>query len=130
MVIGIGVDLCEIDRLSRALQRDEGRFEARVFTPAERAYCRKHAQPGQHFAARFAAKEAVIKALGAPEGLRWHEMEVLNSTEGKPELKLSGATHLLAARLGIRCFHVSLSHTAGFAIAMVVAEDVLPTAGA
>ncbi|WP_257449070.1 holo-ACP synthase [Archangium lipolyticum] len=126
MVIGIGIDLCEIGRLSKALERHDGRFEERVFTEAERTYCRGRKQPGQHFAARFAAKEAVIKALGAPEGLHWHELEVLSAPDGKPELRLSGAAHQIAQQLGIHRFKLSLSHSAGFAVAMVVAEGPSP----
>ncbi|WNG34350.1 holo-ACP synthase [Archangium violaceum] len=126
MVIGIGVDLCEIGRISKALQRHDGRFEERVFTEEERTYCRSRKQPGQHFAARFAAKEAVIKALGAPEGLHWHELEVLSAPDGKPELRLSGAARQLAQQLGIHRFKLSLSHSGGFAVAMVVAEGPSP----
>ncbi|PTL79018.1 holo-ACP synthase [Vitiosangium sp. GDMCC 1.1324] len=126
MVIGIGVDLCDIRRLTKALRRNDGRFEERVFTEGERTYCRSRKQPGQHFAARFAAKEAVIKALGAPDGLRWHEMEVLSSSDGKPELHLSGTTRQISQQLGIQRFKLSLSHSGGFAVAMVVAEGPSP----
>jgi holo-[acyl-carrier protein] synthase len=122
MIIGVGTDLCGITRMAAILCRQEGRFEARVFTEAERAFCRGRGNPAQHYAARFAAKEALLKALGVPRGLSWQEMEVFHTPEGRPALRLSGAAREAAERLGVRQLHLSLTHEGGMASAFVVAE--------
>ena len=122
MIVGVGLDLCEVSRVAALLDRWGERFAAKIFTPAERAYCRGRAQPAQHFAARFAAREAALKALSVPSGLQWHELEVL-STPGKgPELRLSGGAAIAAARLGVTRVHLTLSHAADVAAAVVVLE--------
>ena len=123
MIVGVGVDLTPVGRMAEAMARHPGRLEARLFTDDERAYCEARAQPAQHFAARFAAKEATLKALGVPEGLSWHEMEVRNDAGGAPRLVLSGQAARAATEKGIRHLHLSLSHAGGQAIAMVVAEE-------
>ncbi|WP_437286188.1 holo-ACP synthase [Sorangium sp. So ce406] len=122
MIIGVGVDFCAIDRIATALERHEGRFEERLFTAAERTYCRMRGSPAQHFAARFAAKEACVKALGAPAGLAWHELEVVRVEAGRPTLALSGASLKVARALGVEKIHLTISHQANFAVAAVVAE--------
>ncbi|WP_437895473.1 holo-ACP synthase [Sorangium sp. So ce124] len=122
MIIGVGVDLCAISRIAAAIERHEGRFEERLFTPAEREYCRMRSSPAQHFAARFAAKEACVKALGAPAGLAWHELEVVRVGDGRPRLMLSGASTEIARGLGVERLHLTMSHQANFAVAVVVAE--------
>jgi holo-[acyl-carrier protein] synthase len=122
VIVGIGVDLCPVSRLAAALGRFPGRFAERVFTPAERAYCEGRARPAQHFAARFAAKEAALKALGAPRGLSWQELEVA-SDGGAPRLLLRGPAEEAAARLGARRSHLSLTHAGDAAVAVVVLED-------
>jgi holo-[acyl-carrier protein] synthase len=122
MIVGIGVDLTPVSRMERAMQNHPGRFEARLFTDGERAYCRRSVNFAQHFAARFAAKEALLKALGVPKGLSWHELEVVNADDGAPRFELSGEAARAAAALGVRKLHLSLSHAADSAIAMVVAE--------
>lgn len=122
MIVGVGIDLCSIARMRRALDRHEGRFEARIFSEAERAYCRSRGQPVLHFAARFAAKEALLKALGVPSGLSWHELEVRSRSGGAPTLSLSGEAAAAAARLGVARLHLSLTHTDETAGAVVVAE--------
>ena len=122
MIVGIGIDLCSIARMRRALERHEGRFVARLFTDAERAYCRSRGQPVQHFAARFAAKEALLKALGVPPGLSWHELEVRSQEGGAPALVLTGEAAAAAERLGAVRLHLSLTHTDEPAAAVVVAE--------
>jgi holo-[acyl-carrier protein] synthase len=122
MIVGVGVDLTPVDRLARALERHPGRFEARVFTEGERAYCRARARAAEHFAARFAAKEAALKALGVPPGLSWHELEVVNADDGAPSLVLHGAAALAAAERGARRLHLSLTHAGGQAVALVIAE--------
>jgi len=122
VIVGVGVDLTPVSRMQRALDAHPERLEARLFTDGERAYCRARAQSGQHFAARFAAKEAALKALGVPEGLRWHELEVVNTEGGAPRLVLTGNAAAAAARAGIRTLHLSITHADDSAMAFVVAE--------
>jgi holo-[acyl-carrier protein] synthase len=118
-VIGVGIDLIDIDRIARALER-RPRFAERCFTPAEAAYCRSRAFPAQHFAARFAAKEAVGKALGI--GMtRWREVEVVRDV-GPPRVALTGRYARRAADLGVSGITVSLTHSRGMAGAVAVAE--------
>jgi holo-[acyl-carrier protein] synthase len=104
---GVGIDLLEIDRLERALERHP-RLAERLFTPAERAYAATRARPGQHLAARFCAKEAVAKAL-ALQAWNWSDIEVVG-TDGPPEVRLQGAAAGRAAELGVEV-DVSLTHT-------------------
>ena len=122
MIVGIGVDLTPISRLQRAFDAHPERLEARLFTDGERAYCRQRASAAQHFAARFAAKEALLKALHVPEGLRWHELEVVNDGDGAPAFRLSGNAAAAAAGLGVRKLHLSITHADDSAMAFVVAE--------
>lgn len=124
MILGIGMDLVEIARMARLIEGSParaGRFLDRCFTPAERAYCDARADRTGPYAARFAAKEAAAKALGAPPGLRWRDVEVRRSG-GAPELLLHGAAAAAAARLGVERAHLTLSHDAGIAAATVVLE--------
>jgi holo-[acyl-carrier protein] synthase len=119
-----GVDLVSVERFREALERTEG-FEARVFTERERAYCRKQADPTIHFAARFAAKEALLKALGtglAGIGLHTglHEVEVVRDESGAPRLVLTGRAAKIAAELGAGEPALSLTHTKENAVASVV----------
>src|SRR5256885_3514746 len=90
MVLGLGIDLTPVERIERILARHAGHFEAKVFTDGERAYCHARARPAEHFAARFAAKEAALKALGVPPGLSWHELEVVSQPGLPPRLALTG----------------------------------------
>ena len=129
MVLGVGIDLTPIDRIARMLERYATRFEEKVFTDGERAYCHARAHAADHFAARFAAKEAVLKALGVPAGLRWHELEVVSGAGGAPSLSLSGEAARAAARLGVRRIHLSLTHAGGQAAAVVIAEGEPPEDG-
>jgi holo-[acyl-carrier protein] synthase len=122
MIVGIGVDLEGVTRMAQALAKHEGRLEQRLFTDRERAYCRAKANAAQHFAARFAAKEAVLKALRVPDGLSWHELEVVCDADGAPHLELTGVAAEAAARLGVKTLHLSLSHAQDQAVAFVVAE--------
>ena len=117
----VGVDLVEVARIAR-LDRQTGGL-AGVLTPGELAYCRGRVRPPEHLAARFAAKEAVLKALGtgAGGGLRWTDVELVNDEAGRPRVLLHGAATVLAARRGLADLDVSLSHTAELAIAHVVA---------
>jgi holo-[acyl-carrier protein] synthase len=127
MVVGLGIDLCSIERMRRALTRGAGRFTSRVFTPAERGYCDGRANPAQHYAARFAAKEALLKALRVPSGLSWQELEVTTALAGAPQLLLHGAAAAAATRQGIARLHLSLTHTDDTAAAVVIAESADPT---
>jgi holo-[acyl-carrier protein] synthase len=116
--IKVGIDLLEIDRLERALERTP-RLAERLFTPGEREYAASRGRPGQHLAARFCAKEAVAKALGV-ESWNFHEVEVIG-TGGPPQIKLSGSAAERAAELGVR-IEVSLTHTDHEAAAVAIAS--------
>jgi holo-[acyl-carrier protein] synthase len=115
VIVGIGVDLVDIARLEQALRRTPGLAE-RLFTEGERAL------PSASLAACFAAKEAVAKALGAPVGLRWADVEVGHDKAGRPGLTVRGTVADAAGRLGVRRWHVSLTHDGGVSVAFVVAE--------
>mgnify|MGYP001589506149 CR=1 FL=1 len=122
MILGVGIDLTPISRVAAILARHGRRFEERVFTNGEREYCTGRAQPAQHFAARFAAKEAAIKALGAPKGLSWVELETVTGPNGAPGLRLHGHAAAAAGRLGIKAAHVTLTHAADLVAAVVILE--------
>jgi holo-[acyl-carrier protein] synthase len=122
MILGVGVDLTPVERMARAMANHPERLEARLFTDAERAYCRRKAEPMQHFAARFAAKEAMLKSLGVPEGLSWHELEVVSGSDGAPRIELHGRAARAAETVGVRRMHLSLTHAGGSAMAFVIAE--------
>ena len=122
VVRGLGVDAVEVGRLRRALDR-RPRLADRLFTDAERAYAAGALDPGPRLAARFAAKEAVAKALGVGIGpLSWRDVEVVRDAAGVPRLVLSGQAARLAAGLGVEHWHLSLTHTTSLAVAAVVAE--------
>ncbi len=115
MIVGIGVDITEICRVRAALRRTPA-LASRLFAESERD------APAASLAACFAAKEAAAKALGGPPGLRWTDVVVGHDPAGRPVLTVSGTAAEAAARLGVRGWHVSLSHDGGFCVAMVVAE--------
>ena len=115
MIIGIGVDLVDIGRFEETLRRTPA-LARRLFAESERD------SPPRSLAATFAAKEAVAKALGAPPGLSWTDVEVIRDAAGCPRLEIRGTVADAASQRGIRHWHVSLSHDAGMSIAMVVAE--------
>jgi holo-[acyl-carrier protein] synthase len=115
VIVGIGVDVVDIDRFEAALRRTPGLI-SRLFTAAEQA------APPASLAACFAAKEAVAKALGGPAGLRWPDVEVVHDGDGRPGLAVRGTVAQAAGRLGVRCWHLSLTHDGGVSVAMVVAE--------
>ena len=118
-VIGIGVDVCSVDRVETMLTRTPGTAQ-RLFTAAELAFAEGPARSAR-LAARFAAKEAATKALGGVSGMRWHDVEVLPGPP--PVLAVTGAAAERAAVLGVTAWHLSLSHDAGLGVAMVVAES-------
>ncbi len=124
MIVGVGTDVLEVARMARELSADAG-FRAAVFTPGEIAYCDPMRHPEQHYAARFAAKEALFKALGADSraGMRWREVEVRREPSGLPVLVLHGATRALAESAGADAVFVTLAHTGVTAAATVVLES-------
>ena len=114
-VVGVGVDVVDIARLEQALERTPS-LRDKLFTPAERDL------PMASLAARFAAKEALAKAIGAPGGLGWHDAEVVSDERGRPSLVVRGSVADAAGRAGVSTWHVSLSHDGGNAVAVVIAE--------
>jgi len=131
VIVGVGVDLAEVQRVADLLQKYSGRFAARVFTDGERAYCESMPNPSLHFAARFAAKEAFLKAIGTglARGISWKEIDIQRLASGQPVLVLTGQAAEELKRLGATRAHVSLSHTQGHACAMVVVEGTGPATG-
>lgn len=126
MIIGTGIDLCEVDRMEKAIAAQYGRrLVERVFTPLEIAYAESKANKFERYAARFAAKEAGMKALGTGwrGGLTWRDLEVSNLPSGRPTLRLYGKAAEVAATLGVRHISLSLTHTAALAMALVVLEN-------
>lgn len=126
MIVGCGVDLCEVERIRKAVESAHGaRFVERVFTEREAAYARKKTSPYERFAARFAAKEAGMKALGTGwrDGITWHDFEVTRLPSGRPTLTLHGRAAEIAATMRVRNIALSLTHTADQAMAMVIFED-------
>ena len=115
MILGVGIDVVDVERFAASLTRTPALRE-KLFTPAERE------KGTASLAARFAAKEALAKALGAPRGLRWHDAEVVTLPDGRPELRVTGTIAAFAKEREIRSFHLSLSHDAGIASAVVIAE--------
>lgn len=115
MIVGTGVDLVDIPRFARTLSRTP-RLLNRLFAPSERPLA------ARSLAARYAAKEALIKALGGSDGVHWTEIEIVSDAEGKPGFALSGSTADVVAARGIGILHLTMSHDAGLAIAYVVAE--------
>lgn len=115
MIVGVGIDVVDVERFTRVLERTP-RLRERLFTDTERDL------PPASLAARFAAKEAVAKALGAPVGLRWTDVTIRRERDGRPVLEATGSVAARAEELGVTGFHVSLSHDAAIASAVVIAE--------
>jgi holo-[acyl-carrier protein] synthase len=115
MIVGVGIDVVDITRFEQAVARTPG-LVGRLFTEGERRL------PGHSLAARFAAKEALAKALGAPRGLLWTDAEIVTSPAGRPQLRVSGTVAAAAAQQGVSRWQLSLSHDAGIASAVVIAE--------
>ena len=123
MIVGVGIDVVDVERFTRQLERVP-RLAGRLFSDVERTL------PPASLAARFAAKEAVAKSLGAPVGLRWLDATVRTDDAGRPHLVVTGTVEALARQLGVDAFHLSLSHDAGIASAVVVAEGTAVVRGA
>jgi len=115
VIVGVGIDVCDVSRFAQSVARRPG-LVRRLFTAAEAE------RPVASQAARFAAKEALAKALGAPAGLSWLDAEIITDTEGRPSFALTGTVAARAAQLGVGTIHLSLSHDAGIASAVVVCE--------
>lgn len=125
MIVGIGVDLFSVTRVEDEIDKKEHGLRDQMFTPEEIAYCESKRYPGQHYAARFAAKEAVFKALGAVtlSGQHWREVEVRSDPHtGRSRVLLKGDVKKAADELGAENIYVSLSHTRDWAVASVVLE--------
>jgi holo-[acyl-carrier protein] synthase len=124
MIIGTGVDIVEIPRFRKITERLKDRFLLRVFTLTEQQYCSAHRDPAPHFAARFAAKEALFKALGTgwAKGVTWLDVEVLREGQDAPTMALHGEAMRLSSAKGTQTIHLSLSHTDQWAIATVILE--------
>jgi holo-[acyl-carrier protein] synthase len=125
MIVGTGVDLERVDRIRAAIERHGQRFLERVFTAGEIAYVEGRMRRWESYAARFAAKEAAMKALGTgwDHGVRWVDVEIVREDGGRPELRFHGKAAEIAAQLGCRSANVSLSHTSDNAIAQVILES-------
>lgn len=124
MILGTGIDIAEISRFERFISENNVALLERLFTPTERQYCSVRRFAAQHYALRFAAKEAFLKALGTGlrNGINWLDMEVVKDDLGKPVLELSGLAAVHFASIGGARCHLSLSHDAGCAVAMVILE--------
>ena len=130
MIVGIGSDLLDVERMERELSREGAGFRDDVFTPDEVAYCSGQAFPARHFAARFAAKEAFWKAVGrGPEPVSLRDVEVAREGSGAPRLVLGGRAEAAARRLGVTSTFVTMAHTAALASASVVLEDAAEAGG-
>lgn len=125
MILGTGIDLAEVDRIRASIERFGERFVNRVFTPREIAYVERKANRFERYAARFAAKEAGMKAIGTgwKRGVTWRDFEVANLPSGKPTLLLSGVAAQVAAKLGVKNISLSMTHTATMAMAQVILEN-------
>jgi holo-[acyl-carrier protein] synthase len=125
MIVGTGIDIVEIERVARSIERFGERFLHRIFTAGEIAYCSRKKNAAESYAARFAAKEAGAKALGTgiQHGVSWQELEVRREPGGRPTLHLSGRAAQIGARLGVRRISLSLTHSTTVAMAAVHFED-------
>ena len=126
MIVGTGVDLAEVPRIRASIERFGARFIERIYTPAEIAYVERKANRWERYAARFAAKEAGMKAIGTGwrHGVRWQDFEVANLPSGKPTLRLHGVAARVANKLGVRNVSLSLTHTAELGMAHVILEGL------
>jgi holo-[acyl-carrier protein] synthase len=124
MIIGTGVDVVEIERFRKVIERLKDRIIFRLFTPGEQQFCHGHRDPAPHFAVRFAAKEALFKALGTgwAKGVTWLDVEVRRERQDAPTLVLHGEAQRLSTSLGAHRVHLSLSHSDHWAVAMVILE--------
>jgi len=124
LILGTGVDLAEVHRIKASIERYGAKFIDRIYTPLEIAYVERKANRFERYAARFAAKEAGMKALGTGwrRGVRWQDFEVVNLPSGRPTLRLHGAAQTIAAEIGVTAISLSLTHTSETAMAHVIFE--------
>ena len=124
MIVGTGIDIAEVPRIQQSIERFGDRFLLRIYTEGEMRYCEGKANRAERYAARFAAKEAAMKALGTGwnHGVRWRDCEVVRLPGGRPTIAFHGKAREIAARLGVKNAALSISHTAEQAIAQVILE--------
>jgi holo-[acyl-carrier protein] synthase len=125
MIVGLGVDIAEVDRIRTAIERRGETFLRRVFTSAEIEYCEGFKNKFERYAGRFAAKEAAMKALGTGwrSGVRWVDLEVVREPSGRPTMVISGEAGKVAGRLGVKRIVLSITHTETQALAQVIFES-------
>lgn len=123
MIVGIGLDVCSIERMRKALERHGDRFYARICSGAERKELDQAGDRAMHLAGRFAAKEAFAKSLDGAPGVGWHEVEIHHGPSGRPQMMLRGQAHTLALAAGALRWHLSITHDAGIAAAVVILES-------
>ncbi len=124
MIFGTGIDIIEVGRIKKSIQRYSDRFEQKVFTQKEIDYCHSQADPAKHFAARFSVKEAVFKCFGTgiTGGVLWKDIEVDKQESGQPVLKLYGKGKQLFDQLNLKSIHISITHDKNYAVAHAIAE--------
>ena len=124
VIVGLGLDIAEIDRITAAITRHGAAILKRLYTPTEVAYCESHKNKFERYAARFAAKEAAMKALGTgwTHGVRWRDIEVANAPGGKPTLRLQGVARQFAEKLGVKNISLTITHSGNLALAQVIFE--------
>jgi holo-[acyl-carrier protein] synthase len=125
LIVGLGVDIAEVQRIQAAIERHGQPFLRRVFTPSEIAYCERFKNKFERYAGRFAAKEAAMKALGTGwrRGIRWVDLEIVREQSGRPSMALAGEAAKIAAHLGVKRISLSITHTEAQALAQVIFED-------
>ena len=124
MIVGLGLDIAEIDRIEAAIARHGASILERLYTPSEVAYCESHRNKFERYAGRFAAKEAGMKALGTGwrHGIRWRDFEVVRQVSGRPTLRLAGVALQIADRMGVKNISLSITHSGNLALAEVIFE--------
>jgi holo-[acyl-carrier protein] synthase len=125
LIVGIGVDIAEVERIQAAIEKRGAAFLKRIYTPKEAAYCERFKNKYERYAGRFAVKEAAMKALGTgwQHGVRWVDLEVVREKSGRPTLAISGEAGKIAAKLGVKNIAMSITHTAEQALALVIFES-------
>jgi holo-[acyl-carrier protein] synthase len=124
VIVGLGLDIAEIDRIEEAITRHGAPFLERLFTPREVEYCERFKNRYERYAGRFAAKEAAMKALGTgwSRGVRWRDIEVVHGESGKPTLKLEGVAGEIARNMGVKNIVMTITHSGNLALAQVIFE--------
>lgn len=126
MIVGLGTDVCSVERMRLAIERQEGRFEQRILSPRELAQIADRKHYPEVVAGRFAAKEAFSKCLDGGRGVPWHDVEIMAMPSGRPVLELKGEGLRRAQEAGATTWHVSISHDGGVAMATVILESAVP----